>query len=602
MRRPVLAAVVTLAVTGIVLGGLELYLGGRVHWGVTAGGVPLGGLPFAEAAAVIERGAADAAARVVLVRAGELSLRSSLRDLGWTSDAGATLGAVVAVGRQGSPFERLTERWTALTTGHEVRLASTFSQTRLRARLESIARPLAREAQNARLILKAGRYVVRADRPGARVDAESAIRALASDPTLDSLVLESLPVAASVTAARLEPLAREANARLRSIELRYAIPAKGPAGIRRQTLSIGLVADLFFVRKDGLTPDRPAIERVASSLAARWDQEPVNARYAAGADGGLIVRPDRAGWKLDLAASADALERVVMDPEDDVVDLRVTARAPRLAAADLPPPDSLVELSSATTAFKGSSLPRATNVAVSARRLDGQVVGPGEVFSFNDAIGEIALESGFKSALVISNGRTVEGVGGGVCQVSTTAFRALYKAGLPIVERNQHAYRVSWYEPIAGLDAAVYQPSRDLRMRNDTSGPIIVRSSVDDARGTVTVRLFGLPADRTVTISTPKILSRTPFPPASYQVDASLLPGQRKQVDWAVDGYKVEVVRTIRDAAGSRSDVLKTSYRPWRAVYLVGPPRNQDQRVPGPRDQARTRQNGKTGTRVTARR
>jgi vancomycin resistance protein YoaR len=94
---------------------------------------------------------------------------------------------------------------------------------------------------------------------------------------------------------------------------------------------------------------------------------------------------------------------------------------------------------------------------------------------------------------VISAGRTVKGVGGGVCQASTTAFRALYKAGLPVLERNQHAYRVHWYDPLIGLDAAVYQPSLNLRMQNDTSGPLLIRT--ETLPGRTTVRVYGQPTN-----------------------------------------------------------------------------------------------------------
>lgn len=262
---------------------------------------------------------------------------------------------------------------------------------------------------------------------------------------------------------------------------------------------------------------------------------------------------------------------LLWQPDARTLDLPVVTVEPTLKAADLPEPSQLVLLSSATTTFKGSSAERIHNVRTAASRLDGYIIAPGETFSFNQVVGDIAPETGFKEGLVISGGRTVPGVGGGVCQVSTTTFRALYKTGLPVVERNPHAYRVHWYDPIIGFDAAVYQPYLDLRMKNDTPSPLLLRTYYDPDKVSLTVSVWGLPIGRTVTISDPVILSRTPHPPAKYIEDDSLRPGVRKQVDWAADGYSVRLSRTITDASGTRTEVLSTRYRPWQAVYLVGP-------------------------------
>ncbi|MCX7783361.1 MAG: hypothetical protein N2318_06905, partial [Meiothermus sp.] len=119
-------------------------------------------------------------------------------------------------------------------------------------------------------------------------------------------------------------------------------------------------------------------------------------------------------------------------------------------------------------------------------------------------------------------------------------------------------------------DAAVYQPYLNLRATNDTPGPIVVRTAF--TRSTLTVRLYGIPDGRQVAVSKPTILSRTPHPPAQYIVDRSLRPGQVKQVDWAVDGYRTRITRTVTRPDGRVAvDVLNSNFRPWRAVYQVGP-------------------------------
>lgn len=224
-------------------------------------------------------------------------------------------------------------------------------------------------------------------------------------------------------------------------------------------------------------------------------------------------------------------------------------------------------LAEATTSFAGSSYERRFNIALGASRLNGVQIAPGQTFSFAKAMGEVSERTGFKKAFVISGEQTVEGVGGGMCQVSTTLFRSAYFSGLPIVQRRPHSYQVRYYQP-TGLDAAVFLPSLDLKFKNDTPGHLLIQSSVSGSR--LTFRVFGT-KDREVTWSNPVTISRTPAPPTRFIVSPEL-PAQRfVQVDWAAEGATVNVYRTIRFANGKvTKDTLTSTYRPWGAVWLVG--------------------------------
>jgi vancomycin resistance protein YoaR len=333
-------------------------------------------------------------------------------------------------------------------------------------------------------------------------------------------------------------------------------------------LTTGEVAALFRIKDGTLLAAAENIQNRLERIAYAFDQPARQARYVR-FQGQLIVKPEARGWKLDLKTAGSLLSEEILRPDSSEVILPVIGDDPRVASANLPKLEGLTLISEATTTYYGSSRERMINVATATGKLDGYVVPAGQEFNFNEAVGPIELESGFAEALVISAGRTVKGVGGGVCQASTTAFRALYKAGLPVLERNQHAYRVHWYDPLIGLDAAVYQPSLNLRMQNDTSGPLLIRT--ETLPGRTTVRVYGQPTNRKVVISNPSILSRTPHPPPAFEFDRSLPPGARKQVDWAEDGFRVRVTRTVTDARGSKTDVTASDYRAWRAVYSVGP-------------------------------
>lgn len=230
-------------------------------------------------------------------------------------------------------------------------------------------------------------------------------------------------------------------------------------------------------------------------------------------------------------------------------------------------------LGTGTSSFKGSIENRIFNIEHATKKLNGILIKPGEEFSFAKAIGDISTLTGYKQAYVIQNGRTVLGDGGGVCQVSTTLFRAILNSGLPITERNAHAYRVSYYEQDKGpgFDAAVYVPSVDLKFKNDTDKHILIQTSVDKQNLQLTYTLYGTSDGRTTELSDSVILSSSPAPEALYQDDPELPNGQIKQVDFAAPGARVYFTRVVkRDGKTIIEDKFESSYRPWQAVYLRG--------------------------------
>lgn len=221
--------------------------------------------------------------------------------------------------------------------------------------------------------------------------------------------------------------------------------------------------------------------------------------------------------------------------------------------------------------FVGSIPGRIKNITVAAGRLMGVLVPPGETFSFNKEVGEISARTGYAEAYIISQGRTVLGEGGGVCQVSTTLFRAAFYAGLPIEERFAHDYRVGYYEPPLGMDATVFEPTVDLKFKNDTPAYILVQSSWDLTEQSLTFQIFGTNDGRKVEMEGPVINSQSPAPVAVYEDDPTLPKGTTKQVDFAAGGASVTVKRkVIRGDKIIQEDTFQSNYRPWRAVYKVG--------------------------------
>lgn len=224
--------------------------------------------------------------------------------------------------------------------------------------------------------------------------------------------------------------------------------------------------------------------------------------------------------------------------------------------------------------FAHSIPSRVHNIALASSKLHGLLIKPGETFSFNEAVGDVSATTGFQPAYIIKEGRTVLGDGGGVCQVSTTLFRAALNAGLPIIERRAHAYRVSYYEQAgykAGLDATVFAPSVDLKIHNDTPAYILIQAKTDTQNMTLTIELYGTSDGRKAEIYNHVVSGITPPPPALFQDDPTLPVGVTKQVDFAAWGAKASFqYKVTRGGEVLQDTTFVSHFRPWQAVYLRG--------------------------------
>ncbi len=223
--------------------------------------------------------------------------------------------------------------------------------------------------------------------------------------------------------------------------------------------------------------------------------------------------------------------------------------------------------------YTGSIPGRVHNLLLASLKMDGVLIPKGEVFSFNDNVGDISAATGYQPAYIIKNGQTVLGDGGGVCQVSTTLFRVALNTGLPIIERTAHAYRVHYYENDRkpGYDATVFSPSVDLKFRNDTGAYILIQREVDKKNNILKFVFFGKKDGRQVEISEVKLYDFKSAPESLYQDDPTLKKGITKQVDWSAPGTKAKFhYRVVKDNDIIVDRDFTSNYKAWRAVYLLG--------------------------------
>lgn len=287
-------------------------------------------------------------------------------------------------------------------------------------------------------------------------------------------------------------------------------------------------------------------------------------------------KPALEGRQLDIDKTYSLLINSLSDLVlSKTITLPVSIVEPKIKTSDVNNLGIRELLGQGVSYFRGSIPNRIYNINLAASRINGVLIPPGETFSFNNAVGDISAASGYKQAYVIKSGRTVLDDGGGVCQVSTTTFRAILNSGLPVEQRVAHAYRVGYYEQgfPPGLDATVFAPSVDFKFKNDTQHHILIQAYTQGS--TLYVDLYGTTDGRYATISKSSVTNITPPPPDLRQDDPTLPKGEVKQVDWPAYGATVNFSRTVKKGAETIiSETFKSNYKAWQAVYLVGTKEN----------------------------
>lgn len=357
-----------------------------------------------------------------------------------------------------------------------------------------------------------------------------------------------------------------------------------------QALLIGRSSHLFsnlrerFTRQPitlspAYTWDTDTLDETIASLSAAIDIPVENALFQFAKGKVVSFKPSKDGRslnteKLRIMVNEEVIRALENQTQQVIIKLPVDTITPLISTKQANSFGIREKISSGYSEFAGSIPGRIHNVALAASKFNGVLIAPGETFSFNKTVGDISAATGYQSAYIIKDGKTVMGDGGGVCQVSTTLFRAALNAGLPIVERHAHSYRVHYYEEggfKAGLDATVFNPSNDLKFINDTGNYILIQTKTDTQNLTLTFDLYGVSDGRKAEILNQTLGGITAPPAALYQDDPTLPVGTVKQVDFEAWGAKAAFeYRVTKNSVVTIDQTFVSNYQPWQAVYLRG--------------------------------
>jgi vancomycin resistance protein YoaR len=572
---------IALAAFAVVLAfgfiAFQIYFSARVLPGVTVWNIDLSGKSLDEAAAMLDAAftAKFNTARVDLSD-GQTAWIANPIDLGITFDARATAQAALDLSLRG-----VDGQTQVLINGADLAPRLVFNANVARAYFEQVAAQINRPPIDAGLQLNGTQVITTPAQIGRELNVEATLHLLPDLARADGPKRIVLPIETeqprltdvSAAAAQLQTILN------RNLTLVLANPAPGePASwdlTPQQLLSFLMVDKATDGTAIEVKFNAEALRAGLADLAQQIDRAPENARFIFNDDTRQleVIQPGKIGRALDitttLARMNDALARgdqqVTLAVNEQRPDFYDDAQAAALGITEL--------VSTGQSLYAGSSVERMKNIGAATASQHGVIIKPGEVFSFNHNLGDVSLDKGYAEALIIYNGRTIKGVGGGVCQVSTTAFRAAFNGGYPIIERWPHAYRVGWYERGSGpgLDASVFSPVVDFKFKNDTPYHILVEAYANDVAGRLTFKLYSTSDGRQVTISEPVVENVIPHPEDKIEEDPTLPAGTRQQVDYAADGADVTVTRTVtRGGQVISEDRIFTRYQPWQAIFKVG--------------------------------
>ena len=555
----------------------------RLASGTRIAGVEVGGLSPSAATQLLDRRfAAVAATPVSFVAAGkEFSVTPA--SFGVTID---WAGAVAAAERQGGGpglvrgYRRIALELFPQNVSPEVRVYDPG----LDAELTTIARAVAVPEREARLVRRGLHVSIAAGSPGRSLDRVAA-RALLVEALTS---LSRSPVALPVVARQPTVTVTSLMSAQRTAALMVSAPvtmAVGPTRLRLPRWRIATMLDLRTLRFSG-----PAADAYFKRLAKQLDRSPHDATFALSASSSVRVVPARDGVALDVPRSAARIAAAAQRVDHRTAQLAVAVDHPTRSTAQAEAMGITGTVGTYET-FYGGDPNRIHNVQLVAHLVDGALIAPGATFSFNGTTGERTAAKGFLEAPVIVNGELETGLGGGVCQVSTTVFNAAYEAGLPITARTNHALYISHY-PL-GRDATVDYPDIDLKFVNDTPHWLLLRTWV--GASSLTVGLYGTPQHRRVdTVAAPlRVVSP---PPVEKTVDATLKPGEVVVDDSGVPAQSTSVERKVYSASGKllSDQTWYSNYRAEPKIIRVGPKAKPKKAKP-----ADTTTTGKTTTGTT---
>lgn len=633
------------AIILVLFGTFSVVFADQIYPRVSIADIPVGGLTQDQAKARLEeRLAGEALTPVILTSESGKSFTIKPDQVAASYNIDESVKAAYAIGRTGDWLTNITQKITTPLFGYDLAARLSLNEEQFTSVLNQIVSEVEVPVKDATLEVKNGEASIKPAQIGQTVETaklkEQVLEHFGKAETdpIDLVLKKKEP---QFNEEDLADALKQAQAILAHPftltspqESFTATPAIIGTWLQTKTTK-GLIKE-----KVEIDLKQEKIDQYIASLAEKLDKEPINARLAVSNGQVTITQSSQDGVKLKRdKAKTDLIQLLTIrkdslgqeaangspSPQASSTSQTIASLLPQSTPASIPTPSASPALSLSpspavtlnqitlelevkkpditneninnlgikeriaisVTDFKGSPANRQENIRVGTRLFNGIILKPGDEFSAVKSLGRIDESSGFKPELVIKQDQLIPEVGGGLCQVSTTLFRAAMNAGLDILERKNHRFRVSYYEArpsnpdpedyvtnaaktLVGMDATIYDPSPDFKFKNDMAHHILIQGRVEGTR--LTFELYGTKDGRKTTIDGPHITSTTPAPTEIQYIDDPTLPaGQTKLKEKPVAGARTTLTYMVeKDGKTLHKDTFNSIYTAWQAKYYRG--------------------------------
>ena len=521
------------------------------------------------------------AENIILSYQGENSkdFEIATKEIGLAYDVNGSAKKVMGIGRDGSIFANFWRQLKSIFQKQNVAMVYSINDAALNDRIAAIAKENDIPEKDYSVYYADGKFVLNSERKeGKRIDQISLVN------NVKSLIsnVKSNPI--SFNSDRFVPQVslEKANARLSEAN---EILAAGDLKLNYKdyqfTIGNDGIGKLILSKTDGndlklyLSPVESGIQ--IKNMATTINTEPQNAKFSVANGSVAAFAISKDGLKLDENQTQVDMENALLGRVYKVsegIDTKIIALKVNVTKPDISSDDAgkygLTELvSTGVTTFNNSPANRIHNITVGAAAINGTLIKPGDTFSTLGRLGNIDASTGYLPELVIKDNKTVPDYGGGLCQVSTTLFRAALNSGMEIMERQNHSYRVSYYEPPVGMDATIFDPAPDFKFKNNYSSYILIQSQVVGTK--ITFQFYGTKDSRVVSIGTPNVYNVV-SPPAPLEIPTDTLKvGERKKIDSGHPGATASFhYKVTKDGVTLQEKDFVSKYVPWQEKWLVG--------------------------------
>lgn len=569
----IVGAVVVLLL--LVAVGVEVgFSAGRVHPGVSVAGVAIGGMTQQDAAAAIESGIAPMLAAPVTVTASGQEWQVTAAQVGASVDASALASQAYSIGRGGDILAAFGERMGAWFGREHMALAVSADESLMSAFLLDATQAVGTPPVDASVEVTGTTVTLVPPTAGTGIDTGAArtaiLTAFGSEQRTVTLDLTTRAAAISEDGARAAyDMARQmvsAPCTLTYDKKKWDVTAEKIGGwlaFRPATDGSSSVSTSATVLECYL--DSAEVSATVFPLVKEIGKLAKDATFKV-SSGKVSIVPSQDGLGLDAEELATTLlrtlggtgQRVVALPMKRVEAAMTTEKAKTLGITE--------RLSTFTTTYASSNKPRVNNIHLLADALDGTLLAPGQVFSFNETIGQRTAEKGYQEANAIVNGKLVPQLGGGICQIGSTIFNTVFFSGFPVTERHNHSIYISHYPK--GRDATVSWGGPDFKFQNDSDTWVLVSTAYTNS--SVTVSLYGTDPGYKVTYQTGAFTNMVPYSVREIK-DAKLPKGTRIVDEKGTSGRSIIVTRIVKkDGKTIRTDTFKSTYKATEEVVRVG--------------------------------